>query len=366
MSSGPTFNDDVLLHAEDRKRALAAYPGLEHLLDFPELRAEFGVADDTALRAKRRARRSGYLAVVLTTLGLLGASVSPLFHGSSWAADLSLVSAGCGLFGAAIAVFGLLHGRAKHGWITQRLFTERLRQFHFQAWMADLDAVADSLSTPAARQQFVGERGRRLAILVQRLKGHADAELERVIDESDTGEPWIDQVPRRPTAQALQALPPAFFQAYLDLRLLHQLNYAVHMLRPPHSPLAANLRARHRLLTLLGTVCVLGLFVLDMTVAVAMGTGAHLAEAPLHALAVSLAVIALAARAVEEGTQTKVEISRYQGYRNTIQNLVGRYMAAIAAQRRDVLVDVMVEMERLSFLEMKSFLVSHAEARFVM
>jgi hypothetical protein len=81
-----------------------------------------------------------------------------------------------------------------------------------------------------------------------------------------------------------------------------------------------------------------------------------------HWTAVCFAVAALGMRTLEEGLQPKRELERYQRYSSLIQDLLQRFDAA---SRRGKF-EAMIEMERLSFEEMRDFLRSTQESRFVM
>jgi len=79
--------------------------------------------------------------------------------------------------------------------------------------------------------------------------------------------------------------------------------------------------------------------------------------------AVAFAVIALAARTLEEGLQAHRDVGRYRTYDAALRRLGDRYRQAVDnAERRAVF----VELEELCFDEMVGFLKSHHEARFLM
>ena len=59
------FNDDLLLHEDDRKLAATKYSSIFHVLDHPELRHLFTNYDNPANRAKRLGLIAGFWAIGL-------------------------------------------------------------------------------------------------------------------------------------------------------------------------------------------------------------------------------------------------------------------------------------------------------------
>jgi hypothetical protein len=81
-----------------------------------------------------------------------------------------------------------------------------------------------------------------------------------------------------------------------------------------------------------------------------------------HWIAVWFAIAALGMRTLEDGLQPKRELERYQRYSISIQDIRERFDAGT----RQLKFELMIEMERLAFEEMRDFLRSAYEARFVM
>lgn len=355
------FNDDLLLEEVDRERAKAAYPSIFFALDNEALRTEFWKHDPPANEAKRRARQAGLVSVVLTTIALCGAAFAQIYHGSACAWILGTLFSGLGVIGVAIAFFGVLYGPSKSAWLKNRLMTERLRQFHFQTFVSGLSILAD----PTQRERLFKERCHRaFQAFQQRFEGRLPVELESVAADVQSADIWLSERPSEIADDVLDRIPEDAFAAYRDLRLRHQLNYASGKLLRTHSVFDGKLRSTQRLLAILSIGAVMIVFALDLTGALV--TPWHVAgfpEATLHVLVPCFAFVALASRAIEEGMQVRVEIDRYRNYRNTLRALMGRYTDA--SSRRDK-VQVMVDTERLVFLEMKAFLMANHEATFVM
>ena len=100
-------------------------------------------------------------------------------------------------------------------------------------------------------------------------------------------------------------------------------------------------------------------------IALVFGGGHELAkfEAILASLTIWIALFALAVRAVEQGLQPEREIERYQQYRSAVRAVLDRFELAKSQAEK---LRVMSEMERLSFDEMRNFLITSSASRFVM
>jgi hypothetical protein len=79
--------------------------------------------------------------------------------------------------------------------------------------------------------------------------------------------------------------------------------------------------------------------------------------------AIWIALFALAARAVEQGLQPEREIERYQQYGSALRAVRDRFDRSETAAEK---LQIMVEMEQLSFDEMRNFLITNDRSSFVM
>jgi hypothetical protein len=76
-----------------------------------------------------------------------------------------------------------------------------------------------------------------------------------------------------------------------------------------------------------------------------------------------LALAALTTRAIEQGLQPEREIERYQQYRSGVRAILERYDEASSQNAK---IEIMREMERLAFDEMRNFLITNERSRFIM
>jgi hypothetical protein len=132
-AEGHRFNTDLLVNSGDLDNAKRAFPRIAHVLDHPALREAFGRFDRPANAAKRKGRIAGLLAIALGTIALAIAAATPIYRDLPFKSWIGAVSAGFGVLSILIGLGGALYAGAKRRWLCNRVMTERLRQFHFQA-----------------------------------------------------------------------------------------------------------------------------------------------------------------------------------------------------------------------------------------
>src|SRR6516164_10460622 len=89
LSDDHKFNDDLLLHDQDRKLALTKYPSIFHVLDHAELRQLFSKYDVPANRAKHTGLMAGILAIGFG-FGALGIAALELLYAEDTTHGLAL------------------------------------------------------------------------------------------------------------------------------------------------------------------------------------------------------------------------------------------------------------------------------------
>lgn len=365
------YNDDLLLDERSRRYAKAEFPLIFHVLDNPELRAAFAPIDKRAGDAKRRSHQAGLWAVLLAVLSLAGAAAEPLWRDLPWPWAV-LLATGAGLLGLAavmLGAFGVLHGKQKDQWLHHRLCTERLRQLQFQAFIWKLQEIAGSCNKgdPQADEHFIEDRRRTVEAFMHRLTGQADAELTAALASTGGSKLWLYEARDSPPPVPLGFNPDQLFRAYRRLRFEEQLGYAEHKLRTVSFAPAlrsAPLRNQRQMLRAVWTLAFGALIALHVVLVVGYFVGWHDVHRPvLHVGVVWLALIALGARALEEGFGLSREIERYEDYRAVVFDALERFDRARTAGDK---LRVMMDMERISFDEMRSFLRAASEASFVL
>jgi RsiW-degrading membrane proteinase PrsW (M82 family) len=359
------FNTDLLLDADDREEAKRAYPDIFFALDNAPLRDAFLPFDRRANLSKARSRRWGVISIFLAAGALMLAGAETLYH------DLPLLQrrliaalgAAAGVASLVIALFGMIFRGRKVRWLADRLATERIRQFHFQYYVMHMGDILAGADDAAAAGAFVKRRAEAFDRFARGYLANIDEQLHVIVHEEDCGEGALvaeeAQTPASDEARATQ-----YFSAYARLRFDRQLNYCNHVLRESRSIWKPSAARQAQLLGDIALAGVFGLLVLHGLVFLgAFGDIEWMNGAPIHALAISAAIVALAARTFEEGFQPKREIERMRQYRVLLRRTHARFRAAETPALK---IAAMQELERLTYEEMALFLKSNYEAQFVM
>jgi hypothetical protein len=111
-------------------------------------------------------------------------------------------------------------------------------------------------------------------------------------------------------------------------------------------------------------ICILVIFVTHLAIAILLESKwVSIVDAPeIHVFVVWVAIIALATRALEEGLQPAREVERYSEYRSTLLQLLTQFKNAQNPEER---FQIMREAERVSYQEMRGFLKTNDDSRFI-
>jgi hypothetical protein len=373
------FNDDLLMLEADRKLAEKKFPSIFHVLDHPELRELFVQFDAPATRAKGKGLKAGLWAIGLGFCALAVAASELLVTHSieetatarteAWTGVvLATISGLCAFLSFLIGTMGVLSAGRKRSWLHSRLMTERTRQFHFQTLVLRLPQILASLKSDAAKTKYLSERALWFESFKGRFAGKLDSAFASTIREQEKLDVWLHDgvIPHVDVVRENKNLD-SVFSAYRELRILHQLDYADYKLQDDYRIISPVPRRQLIILTQLAFTWLILLFIMHMGVLV----GALLPSsffAAFHSssaivIIIWLALAALATRSVEEGLQPEREIERYQQYRSAVRAILERYDDTSNPGSK---LEIMREMERLVFDEMRNFLISSERARFVM
>jgi hypothetical protein len=358
------FNDDLLINPRAAEKAERMFPTLIDVLQHPELKKRFSRFDIPANAAKKRAQIFGVAAVLCGVLALFAASApSAPYSDTALGTWLGNGSALLGIASILIGFAGLLYARPKRDWLHNRLATERLRQFHFQTFVCRWPEILALLKREQTGADYVAKRARWFANVETRIEDRREAEFTEIVDDDALSEMWLHEAcADAPAEEAARELAP-MFAAYRELRIMHQFHYVSFNVRgewgfPPRSP-----RGQAAFFSYTILLCVFAIFIFHFSaLAISMLGG----TAPwLHWLHVGViwgAIVGLGVRTLEEGLQPEREIERYQQYRSAIRLIRDKFdNAATPAEK----LQVMGDMERISFEEMRNFLRTAREARFI-
>lgn len=400
----PKFNHDLLIHPADLATARALFPTLAEAFYHPELIDYFKQFDDQANGAKRKSRKLGTWAILLGGAAIAMAAIDVAIR-VFWERELAilllvgLIAAACGLCSAALGAFGTLFGPRKHEWLINRFMGERARQFHFQSLIAQLPAILamagatdarraeatarpdpdirDESAKPAmacsAEKDFLDDRRKRfVAFQTAYDEMPREAKFGVTIGSGDDGD-WRLSEPL--DSAAMPKNHPAlwtFFDAYRELRLQHQLDYANYKLTGDYRIFSDMPKRQSELLVGVSKFGIQFVIVVHLCVALIIVISllgrllgyqtafeADTAVTGIFAIAIiALAVVSLCAHAFAQGLQPEREVERYQQYSSAINSILTDFDGTKDATEK---IKIMWQMERAAFIEMRNFLITHQE-----
>ena len=359
------FNNDIFLSEADRQTAMRAFPNVAYALDNAALRKVFEGHDIRANQSKTRSRRWGVAAVTLATAALMTAASSTLYEDASNDIKRAIAIAGafCGISSVAIGYFGMMFRGRKLRWLTDRLATERLRQFHFQHFAAHGGAILRGVGDEAARAAYLALRDRDFERFKIDFLERIEDVFFAIVEAEDPDSGLLFDF----TAD----LPPAddphleeYHRAYELLRFQRQIDYC-NLLLSDSRNLWKHAPARQaRFFGGVGLTCLIVVLSLDSLVFMGSIIGLPFLAAPIFSVAgVLVAFFALGARTIEDGLQPGVEAERMRQYRIALNRSHARFRGAKSPDDR---IEPMIDLENASFEEMIPFLKTNYEATFVM
>lgn len=358
------FNHDLLLGEADLAEAKRDFPRVGFALHNAALNAAFQPIDRRANAAKRRSRQWGVLAVLLATFALMLAGAEVLYHGAdkNVVRFLAAIGAIAGIASVVIGVFGVMFRARKMRWLADRLVTERLRQFHFQHYVAyGREIIAGTKSEEAARA-YLARRDADFAVFKAQFVDHADEKLHHLVEAEDPGEGLL--FPERATLDQFDPALEEYFRAYTVLRFNRQIAYCDLMLRErgvfwTYAPVR-----QARIIGAVAMACIFAILVLHGLVFIgALADIAWMKGPFIHVAAIWSAIIALAARTIEEGFQPETEVERLRQYRLSLTRIYHRFQTDADIDDK---IAAMSDLERLAFGEMVLFLRGNYDAQYVM
>ena len=184
------FNTDLMLNEADRAEAKRAFSDIFFALDNEILRETFRPYDERANKAKTRSRRWGVFAVFLATGALLLAGGEMLYHDLPKNQLRLLAGLGgiAGIVSVIIGVFGVMFRKRKMRWLADRLATERIRQFHFQSYVAGAPEILKGAKSEDAAEKFIKKRALNFDNFQAEFLANIDHILHDIVHKEDAGE----------------------------------------------------------------------------------------------------------------------------------------------------------------------------------
>lgn len=339
-----------------------------HVLDHPELRQLFAVYDKPANRAKRKARTAGLWAIGLVWVALAIASLEHLLmHHPPWAKALAAISAVCGLTGVVIGGTGVLFAARKREWLHRRLMTERTRHFHFQTFVFRWPEILHSLGAEEGRAAFLLKRKAWFEEFQAHFHGKLDEQFMIVLEDEKQTDIWLHETEKEGSKTPEHPALDPLFTAYRELRIRHQIGYANTQLKDDHRIFSALPRRQAAVFSAFTFICIVLVCAIHLVVLAGVFFSNSSILAAISAITstaiIWIAIAALAARAIQDGLQPEREVERYQQYGSAVRFVLERFDGAASQAEK---LQIMQEMERLAFDEMRNFLISGNRTRFVM
>jgi hypothetical protein len=359
------FNNDIFLTEADRETSQRAFPNVYFALDNPALREIFQVHDKRANQSKSRARSWGVVAVALATLALMIAASSTLYADfpHEWKRAISILGAFCGIASVAIGYFGVMFRGRKLLWLTDRLATERLRQFHFQHFAAHGGAILRGVGDPEAMKAYIARRDRDFERIRIDFLARLEDEFHAIVEAEDPDSGLLFDF----TADLPDADDPhldEYYRAYEILRFRRQIDYCNLLLSEgrnfwKHAP-----ARQARFFGAVGLTCLVVILSLDSLVFMGSILDLPFLAAPIFSVGgVLIAFFALGARTIEDGLQPGVEAERMKQYRIALNRSHVRFRNAKKPAEK---IEPMIDLENAAYEEMIPFLKTNYEATFVM
>lgn len=359
------FNNDIFLTEADRENARRAFPNVAYALDNPDMRAIFVVHDKRANAAKTRARRWGVIAVSLATMALMIAASSTLYADFSHEAKraISVVGAFFGIGSVTIGYFGVMFRGRKLRWLTDRLATERMRQFHFQHFASHGAAILKGAKDEAAAKAYIALRDRDFERFKVDFLARLEDEFHNIVENEDPGGGLLfdfhDDLPAADDPHLEE-----YYRAYELLRFQRQIDYCNLILSSTRSVWKHAPVRQSKFFSAVGLTCLVTILGLDTLVFAGSILDLPFLAAPFFSVGgVLIAFFALGARTVEDGLQPGVEVERMRQYRIALNRSHARFKDA---KTPDEKIEPMIDLENAAFEEMLPFLKTNFEATFVM
>lgn len=338
-----TFNHDLLIDEADQQIARGRWPTIADFLIVPALIQRLEHHESAAKLNKQRVQYIGTAAVLLTAYALFGVTIHFAQH-SAWAVEWEWSFHAAALIGFALAILVSRWGPFRRRWLSNRFAAETLRQWHFRR-------LLDGIDTDAVGAR-IERRDADLQGFLHGLAGSVAQKMDRLIESADDPLPRIPE-PKLPTDSRARA---ELLEAYEQLRLAHQLDFAVYKLSPDDNTL---LRIPNSLLVQLtqGAAGLTLLFALVFALLPLFGIAEKLSW-----VAVMLAIGGVAVRAWRDGLLLGEERERYHEVRHRLELLHDRWHAAPNDEARFALGQ---ELEQAALRELRQFLRQHEQAQFL-
>jgi hypothetical protein len=356
-------NDDLLLNQAARDAAIRADPKAFRALDWPELRELFSKHDTQAKALKQSSRYTGISIALLVGFGAAILALTPILPSSSQKFVTFI-----GLFSTMIGVVaGFWHwilSSTKRNWLVNRLWAERARQLYFQIILNNLDVAARAMSDDDALAAWKELRAKILDTFIYDFTKMLHFQISAVYEDRGLKNVWLDRdwrMPRKiwPTrvniTDEMRSNVANLLKRLEQQRVQIQIRYAEGKLQAS----AASPQTRAKLLGAAGDLMTVTVALIALWAGMQVMAGAD----PTVALAAGAAAgaLGLLARALEHGLRAKADAELFSWYLASVKSIEARFAGGVEAEQ----IQALRELEVHSYHEMRQYLLSHRDEKYV-
>ena len=375
-----TYNLEDFLHSSvERDSAKEEFPSIYFSLFSSYISDEVLRLDAIANKKKVRLQNFGMLAVFLALIALALAAIdiallAPILNKTEIQKNLAIiipfVAALSGISSFIIGYYGAGIGSRKRDWIRLRMQTELIRQWKARYYLNHRNQILTCVGDARKAADYSRSLRRDFQDFSEYLNLHSDLLLEEIVNSSSTTElaevlqSYMGRVSIDDPAQSLRSEEvDEFYRAYRRMRLQGQENYAGYI-ATSSGPFRTHPRVQKENLHTVGIYSVFGIVILHVSVTLGVLTGIkELKSIYVHLTTVILALVALAARAFEDGLKPNEHLTRYAGYFATVKHLALHFDRARKPSSKH---EYGWELEEAAYAEMVEFLKTCSKARFLM
>lgn len=364
-------NDDLLLTSHAQQTVQAAYPAAFRVLDWPELREAFSKHDKRANAEKKKINHHGMWGALLTTLGASLIAFAPLVP-AGWP-QKSVVIPGCALvvLGGLIGLSHLYLHDARNGWLIERIWTERLRQFYFQYILQHFSEALAAMEDDAKQGAYYAARQSLLEAFQEKLQvklsaGRKRSAINKIANDDQDADLWGQaswchepSVGGMSETESLSELMECLHYRRIEIQGIYAEN---NLIRGANSP-GGMAAVAETLSDLLIAVFVIALFFAGIAVLRHPAPGTPSLEDVLIAVSGIAAAWSLFFRLLDQGMGYSLDAERYELYVSQLAVAKQRFEDSDSNVLGKILALRQVEVH--AYREMRQFLRTHIRSRFI-
>ncbi len=358
-------NDDLVFKPETKAHLKAVYPKVAPIFEADDLHALFESYEGPANGAKQSARKWGTIGIYLGLTGMIIAALIPvilvMLPDTQIPYDKILGVLVCILTttGLGVGYWLALNGYTKREWMKNRLGTERIRQFHFQSIINNLEVVIDAIDTQDY-SKWKDVRAKDLAKFKNFTMRDDEASLVKLLEDEAQDEIWLSDAWKKADKVPNSALKNGLLEVWREQRLGVQLRYT----RLVVGANGGGMRRRAKWMDSAISGLTFGGLIASLVVAAFYLTNqSELLVSISQTILAMLGGGSIAARAFEEGMNFTAEKDRMEWYLASLQGIKNRLDYTRNSSEQ---IELMRDVERLSYQEMHRFLKTMDDSKFVM